>query len=175
MVDSRPVLAVSSWTINADTGADSLLVNYGFSGGFFSVPVFFNGQAPAVGTSPDDTLAIAGGTFTAVTHDYTLPAAGDAQKGTLTYTTASSGSGVITYTGVATVNMAAATDTDPATPPPPEPGLSTIASLTFQLPGTGGPGAAGRRRPGRQRDRATEQPERRAHVRRHEVPAMRRR
>ena len=137
-VDTRPLSAVGSgWTVNAGDGADSLLVNYGHSGGFFNVPVNFNGEGPASSSSPDDVLAIAGGTFTTVTHDYTLPASGTTQKGTITYTTSSLGSDVITYTGVGSVNMAASTDTDPSTPAPPEPGLSVIGSLTFTLPGTG--------------------------------------
>ena len=41
----------------------------------------------------------------------------------------------MTYTGVGAVNMAATDDTDPATPAG-QPGLSTIANLTFTLPGT---------------------------------------
>ena len=60
----------------------------------------------------DDKLEIAGGAFTTVLHDYSLPAGGSAQQGTLIYQTATLGSGVIQYTGVGTVNMAVATDTD---------------------------------------------------------------
>ncbi len=133
VVDSRSISFVSDWTINAAAGADSLLVNYGFTGGFFSFSVNFNGEDPALAALSDDMLAIAGGVFTTVTHDFTTPALAATQKGTLTYTTAASGTGVITYTGVASVNMAADTDTDPTTSS--EPGRSTIADLVFKLPG----------------------------------------
>ena len=98
----------------------------------------FNGEDPAVGTSPDDMLSVVGGTFTSVVNDFTVPAVGAAHKGTITYTTAALGSDVITYTGVgtSTVNMAATDDTDPGTPAG-QPGRSVISSLTFNLPGAG--------------------------------------
>jgi fibronectin-binding autotransporter adhesin len=134
VIDSRLLVSVSSWTIYAAGGSDSLLVNYGHSGGFFNTPVFFHGQDPIIGSNSDDTLAIAGGTFAAVSHDYTLPITGDAQRGTLTYTTAEGGSGAITYTGLRTVDMAASDNTDPLTTPPP--GTSVMAHLLLSLPGS---------------------------------------
>ena len=48
VIDSRPMSTVIGWTINAGDGADSLLVNYGYSGGFFSSPVNFNGESPGL-------------------------------------------------------------------------------------------------------------------------------
>ena len=130
VIQSTVASTVVGWTINGTGTADSLLVNYGYTGGFFNVPVQFNEDAGGTGT-----LSIAGGSFSTVTQDYSTPATGLAKKGTITYndTTSAFGTDAITYTGITTVNMAATTNTDGSTP---QPGMSTISSLLFKLPAT---------------------------------------
>src|SRR5207244_13299453 len=58
-----PTASVTSYTINGNGGSDTLTVNYGASGGFFTFPVTFHG-----GVGDFDRLIVTGGTFTNVTH-----------------------------------------------------------------------------------------------------------
>jgi|GEM_PF-2946039 len=75
VVDSRPASSISSYTINAGDGDDSLYVNYGGNGGVFTFPVTFNGQGQ-VGV-PGDTLQVGGGSATTVEHTFVSDSSGD--------------------------------------------------------------------------------------------------
>jgi len=61
VIDSRLADLVSSWTINGLAGNDTLLVNYGYSGGFFTNPVIFNGNNATSTAAGNDSLLITGG------------------------------------------------------------------------------------------------------------------
>src|SRR5207249_3006606 len=77
VVDSRPLVAVSSVTIDGAANVDNhLTVDYQF-GGFFAIPggITFNGGTGA----GNDGLLIKGNTFTDVTHTFT-----SGQDGSLT-------------------------------------------------------------------------------------------
>ncbi|HPM83595.1 MAG TPA: autotransporter-associated beta strand repeat-containing protein, partial [Candidatus Anammoximicrobium sp.] len=84
VVDSRPFASVTSYTVDAQGGNDSLAVNYGASGGFFPQPVTFQGGTGA------NALAITGGTFGTETYNYTGAANGQVQlagpAASITYT-----------------------------------------------------------------------------------------
>ncbi|MCL4204889.1 MAG: autotransporter-associated beta strand repeat-containing protein, partial [Pirellulaceae bacterium] len=86
VVDSRRIDFVNSYTINgiADE-TDTLTVNYTASGGFFDIPVTFDG-----GAGGNDSLTITGGAFTEVTLNHT-----DAHSGSVDVDGT-----VVTYTGL---------------------------------------------------------------------------
>src|SRR5262249_21378818 len=112
VVDSRPSASVTAYTVNGGGGSDTLTVNYAASGGLFAVPVTFNG-----GAGDTDKLVVTGGTFTSATHTFTTT--GPEHSGNILYDTATQ-TALISYTGVAPVDMSG----------------SSIANLTFNLPGT---------------------------------------
>ncbi len=109
VVDSRPFASVSSYTIDALGGADTLLVNYNYNGGFFDLPITFNGG------DDSDSMSVAGGTFTDVVFDYDSATGNpDAQSGTI-----DQDGTVITYTGLEPLAYA-----------------GDAVNMTFNLPGT---------------------------------------
>jgi fibronectin-binding autotransporter adhesin len=95
MVLSAPRANLTSLTINGLDGNDSLLVDYTQAGGFFDLPITFNGG------NQSDSLSIAGGEFHTVTYNYTNAADGNIQldldgPGETTAT-------VIAYTGLSPI------------------------------------------------------------------------
>jgi autotransporter-associated beta strand protein len=71
-----PLSGLTSLTINGEDGDDTLTVDYSFAGGFFNLPITFNGGNQT--GSPGDTLVINDppGTATTVTHTFTSASAG---------------------------------------------------------------------------------------------------
>ncbi len=114
VIDSRPLSTLSGQTITVDGTAaqsETLFVNYG-AAGFFDTNVLWHG-----GTGGTDALRVTGGTFTTVIHNFTN--AGPGHSGNIAYNTGALNS-TLTYDGLEPIDMSG----------------STIADLTFNLPGT---------------------------------------
>src|SRR5262249_43384254 len=104
-----PITNVVSLQINGQTGSnDTLLVNFGGTGGSFNIPITFNGGGDA-----GDTLNVDGGTFTSV-----IDTLAGASSGSLDF----GGGSVVNYVNENKVNLAA---TGGSTSSP----ASTISSL----------------------------------------------
>lgn len=101
IVDSRPISSVTTYTVNGGDGSDTLTVNYGPPGGFFSTQINFDGDTNTTG--PGDALVITGGTFTSVEYDVTGVGAG-----TLTFAGPAT---TITFTGLEPVTVTSALGT----------------------------------------------------------------
>ncbi|MBX3301370.1 MAG: putative Ig domain-containing protein [Nitrospira sp.] len=107
------IAGATSFRFNGGGGNDMMTVDY--SGGFFSIPVTFEGESQATGGG--DKLVVMDGTFTDVEHTFT------GSGGNLRYDTADGGASAdasIVYTGLESVDITG----------------SAIASLVFNLPGT---------------------------------------
>lgn len=109
LTDQRLSATVSAIQVDGGDGNDTLTLNYGGSGGFFSKAVTFNGQGQT--STPGDALVISGGTFTTITN--TLTSANDGTinlDGTL-----------VTYTGLEPVLI----------------NVGSAANIVFNFPGAG--------------------------------------
>ncbi|MBI1918657.1 MAG: autotransporter-associated beta strand repeat-containing protein, partial [Planctomycetes bacterium] len=121
VVDSRPFASVDSITVNGLDGNDTLTVNYGTSGGFFTQPLTFHGGDPT--TSPGDKLVVTGGTFATAIHTFTTT--GPNYSGDIVYDvdgnlTTTADQATVSYDGLEPVDMTG----------------STITDLVFNLPAT---------------------------------------
>lgn len=65
VIDARPYNTVTSWTIDGLGGDDTLLVNYGYTGGYFQKDVLF------IGGADTNALTVQSGSFGAIVYDYT--------------------------------------------------------------------------------------------------------
>jgi autotransporter-associated beta strand protein len=113
VIDSHSTVTVAAYTVTGGPGDDALDINYTASGGFFNIPVTFNGGGG------QDTLQITGGSFLADTYNYTNATDGNVH---LAANADPADDTVITYTGLASLNN-----------------TGTAAGINFVLPG----GAAG--------------------------------
>ncbi len=104
VVDSRPIGAVAAgYTINGLDGNDSLLVNFGATGGIFNIPITFNGGAQTIA----DSLTVSGGTFDSLEYDVTGSGAG-----TLTFENVlPANDALINFTGLEPVTVTSAAGT----------------------------------------------------------------
>ena len=73
-VFAQSLASTLSLTLNGEGGADTLKIDYS-AGGFFNLPISFDGGSPTM--SPGDKLEIKGGSFTTVETTYTGPSSGD--------------------------------------------------------------------------------------------------
>ena len=113
-----PLNSVSGLTVQGTSAADKFTVDYA-TGGYFALPINFNGGAPS--THPGDQLAIKGnlGSSSKITANFgATPDAGN-----LMIHPSSGADSTITYTGLEPIDMTGTTATD----------------LVFNLPTVGGP------------------------------------
>jgi Ca2+-binding RTX toxin-like protein len=97
-----PRVNLTDLTINSLAGNDTVTVDYGHTGGFFNLPIVFNGGDPTI--SPGDELYIERDAFATVTHDMTGADAGNFDiDGNID---------LISYTGLEEVDMTVSTVTD---------------------------------------------------------------
>ncbi len=98
---------------NTAGGTDTLTVNFGGTGGFFTTPIDYHG-----GNNAGDNLVVKGGTFNMATATFTTT--GPGHSGSLVYDTTGAGTttDTITYDGLAPVDMTG----------------STVGNLVFNLP-----------------------------------------
>jgi hypothetical protein len=106
IVLDQPLANLTSLTINGQDGDDTLTVDYGGAGGFFNLPITYNGGA---GAADSDKLVITGGAFATATHTFTLT--GPEHSGDIVYDTGLI-SATISYTGLEPVDMTGSTITD---------------------------------------------------------------
>lgn len=102
-----PEADLTNVTVEGQGGNDTLTLNYGFAGGYFTTPVVLNGG------SDSDTLIVSGGNFATVRNTY----AAAMGSGNLSFDTGAKTS-VVNYSGVEPVNLTG----------------TAIAALQFVLP-----------------------------------------
>jgi autotransporter-associated beta strand protein len=138
VVDSLPTSSITgTYTITNGSGQPvTLVINYGASGGFFTVPIAYHG-----GTGRNDALTVEGGKFDKATETFT--STGPGNSGMLVYDPTGTGTrtDTINYDGLGSVDMSG----------------STIANLVFNVPAGSGPmlEAAGTTSNGSPRSRIT--------------------